>query len=288
MIKTKYIQHIENCNNANLLDFIPWKISNNIVGYVNKNIASKLLSFGETFQEENNAIHLSSRLKNSQQRTEAVADILETLWAEEICGMKLNEDYAVRAAIGSPNLMTIDRGASTHLGIITTGFHLNGFLADKGQCKMWVAKRSATRGTFPGQLDNLVAGGQPSNLTVAENVIKECNEEASIPKDLAEKAYPTGFISYLMEAEGNLRRHVMYIYDLLMPFNFTPRPNDGEVEAFSLMKIEEIIKIVDSSSDKFKFNCNLVIIDFLIRHGFLQNEDPDYFKIVNGLRSPIN
>ena len=103
---------------------------------------------------------------------------------------------------------------------------------------MWIAKRSATRGTFPGQLDNVVAGGQPSHLTVAENVIKECNEEASIPKDLAQKAYPTGFISYLMEVEGNLRRHVMYVYDLIMPFNFTPRPNDGEVEAFSLMKIE--------------------------------------------------
>jgi hypothetical protein len=73
-----------------------------------------------------------------------------------------------------------------------------------------------------------------------------------------------------------------------MPFNFTPRPNDGEVEAFSLMKIEEIMKIVDSSPDTFKFNCNLVIIDFLIRHGLLQNEDPDYFKIVNGLRSPLN
>ena len=288
MIKTKYIQHIENCNNANLLDFIPWKISNDIVGYVNKNIASKLLSFRSIFHEENNAIHLSSRLKNSQQRTEAVADILETLWAEEICGMKLNENYAVRARIGSPNLMTIDRGASTHLGIITTGFHLNGFLTNKGQLKMWVAKRSATRGTFPGQLDNVVAGGQPSNLTVAENVIKECNEEASIPKDLAQKAYPTGFISYLMEAEGNLRRHVMYVYDLIMPFNFTPRPNDGEVEAFSLMKIEEIIKIVVSSPDTFKFNCNLVIIDFLIRHGLIQNEDPDYFKIVNGLRSPLN
>ena len=227
-------------------------------------------------------------MKNPQQRTEAVEDILETLWAEEICGMKLNENYAVRAKIGSPNLMTIDRGASAHLGIITTGFHLNGFLTNKDQLKMWVAKRSATRGTFPGQLDNVVAGGQPSNLTVAENVIKECNEEASIPKDLAQKAYPTGFISYLMETEGNLRRHVMYVYDLIMPFNFTPRPNDGEVEAFSLMKIEKIIKIVDSSPDTFKFNCNLVIIDFLIRHGLIQNEDPDYFKIVTGLRSPLN
>ena len=153
---------------------------------------------------------------------------------------------------------------------------------------MWVAKRSATRGTFPGQLDNIVAGGQPSNLTVAKNVIKECNEEASIPKNLAQKARPTGFISYLMEAEGNLRRHVMYVYDLVIPLDFTPKPNDGEVDTFSLMQIEKVIKIVSGSPDRFKFNCNLVIIDFLIRHGLIQNEEPDYFKIVNGLRSPLN
>ena len=288
MKKIKYIRHIENCNNANLLDFIPWKICNDIVGYVNKNTASKLLSFGTIFHEDNNAIHLSNRLKNLQQRTEAVADILETLWAEELCGMKLNENYAVRVEIDSPILMTIDRGASTHLGIITTGFHLNGFLTNKNQIEMWIAKRSASRGTFPGQLDNIVAGGQPSHLTVAENVIKECCEEASIPKHLAQKAHPTGFISYLMEAEGNLRRHVMYVYDLIIPQDFTPIPNDGEVEAFSLMQMEEIIKIVSSSPDRFKFNCNLVIIDFLIRHGLIQNEEPDYFKIVNGLRSPLN
>ena len=91
-----------------------------------------------------------------------------------------------------------------------------------------------------------------------------------------------------MEAEGNLRRHVMYAYDLLIPLDFTPIPNDGEVEAFSLMQMEEIIKIVSSSPDRFKFNCNLIIIDFLIRHGLIQNTDPDYFKIVNGLRSPLN
>ena len=150
MKKIKYIRHIENCNNANLLDFIPWKISNDIVGYVNKNTASKLLSFGTIFHEDNNAIHLSSRLKNLLQRTEAVADILETLWADELCGMKLNENYAVRVEIDSPILMTIDRGASAHLGILTTGFHLNGFLTNKNQIEMWIANDPQLEGLFRG------------------------------------------------------------------------------------------------------------------------------------------
>jgi hypothetical protein len=36
--------------------------------------------------------------------------------------------------------------------------------------------------------------------------------------------------------------------------------------------------------DDFKVNCNLVIIDFLVRDGYLSSEDKDYIEIVNGLR----
>ncbi len=33
----------------------------------------------------------------------------------------------------------------------------------------------------------------------------------------------------------------------------------------------------------FKFNCNLINIDFFIRHGFLGPDDPAYLDIVAGL-----
>ena len=38
------------------------------------------------------------------------------------------------------------------------------------------------------------------------------------------------------------------------------------------------------ASDDFKFNCNLVIIDFCIRHGILPPEHPDYENILRGFR----
>jgi hypothetical protein len=37
-------------------------------------------------------------------------------------------------------------------------------------------------------------------------------------------------------------------------------------------------------TDAWKFNCNLVVIDFLIRHGFLTPDEPDYLELVKGLR----
>jgi hypothetical protein len=39
-------------------------------------------------------------------------------------------------------------------------------------------------------------------------------------------------------------------------------------------------------SDAFKFNVSLVILDFAIRQGFLQPDDPDYEEIAAGLRLP--
>ena len=132
-----------------------------------------------------------------------------------------------------------------------------------------------------------MAGGQPATITVAENVIKECQEEADIPEPLARQARPVGLISYTMAVEDGLRRHAMYVYDLDMPGDFTPKPFDGEVEEFRLLPIDEVAAIVRDSLDDFKFNCSLLVIDFLIRHGVITPDDPDYFELVTGLRGTI-
>ena len=54
---------------------------------------------------------------------------------------------------------------------------------------------------------------------------------------------------------------------------------DGEIEEFFLWPIERVIREL-SETDNFKFNVAFVIIDFLIRHGFVGPEDPDYLELV--------
>ena len=78
----------------------------------------------------------------------------------------------------------------------------------------------------------------------------------------------------------------MFCYDLEMPADFTPVNTDGEIDEFELWPIDRVAARVRDSFD-FKFNCNLAIIDFLIRHGYLTPEiEPDYVDIVLGLRRP--
>ena len=68
----------------------------------------------------------------------------------------------------------------------------------------------------------------------------------------------------------------LFVYDLELPQGVVPVSTDGEVERFELMPIARVIEILRDTDD-FKFNVNLVLIDFLARHGLL---DPDKVPVV--------
>ena len=60
-------------------------------------------------------------------------------------------------------------------------------------------------------------------------MIKECQEEASIPEALARKATPCGAVSCAFMMGSGLKRDVLFVYDLELPPDFQPKPQDGEV-----------------------------------------------------------
>jgi len=164
------------------------------------------------------------------------------------------------------------------------GEHMNGFVRRHDGLHMWVARRAEAKQTYPGMLDNTVAGGQPVGIGVKENLIKECWEEAGIPRALAGRAVPVGTISYVYQGDGGLKPDLQYCFDLEMPEDFVPANRDGEIAEFELWPIERVAEVVRDGFD-FKFNCNLVIIDFLVRHGIIEPDHPDYLAITRGLRA---
>ena len=52
---------------------------------------------------------------------------------------------------------------------------------------------------------------------------------------------------------------------------------------FSDSEISKVIDIMATTED-FKPNCCLVIIDFCVRHGFITPDEPGYVKLVQSLR----
>ena len=61
---------------------------------------------------------------------------------------------------------------------------------------MWISRRSLTKPTCPGMLDNMVAGGIGFGHSPRYTVIKESMEEASLPEEVAKRAKSVGTISY--------------------------------------------------------------------------------------------
>jgi isopentenyldiphosphate isomerase len=179
--------------------------------------------------------------------------------------------------------MAMERAAVPWFGVRAFGPHMTGYVRRKDGLHIWVPRRSYTKPTFPGQLDNTVAGGQPAGIGLHDNLIKECAEEAAIPQALAVQAKAVSFVSYLNQSDMQLKPDLMTCFDLELPQDFTPYANDGEVHSFELWPMRRVFETVRDTTE-FKYNCNLVLIDFFVRHGLLSADDPQFAAIVSGLK----
>ena len=256
------LRHIAACNNAELPgDRLRFRIGPHPVGWVGPAFAALLLAMPE-FAAAPNAVVLLP---------DAAPDLPEIARRLSERGIYRNrhEAFDVRATPAGPVLARIDRGALPSFGILAQGVHLNGLVQKTPTgtttgLHLWVARRAATKALDPGKLDHLVAGGVPANRTLRQTLVKEAAEEAGIPPDLAAQATETGRFTYAMTRPEGLRRDHIVAYDLTLPDSFAPIPADGEVESFALWPIETVLAEV-RTTDNFKFNVNLVLIDLFLR-----------------------
>ncbi|AGO10371.1 AaceriABL084Cp [[Ashbya] aceris (nom. inval.)] len=187
----------------------------------------------------------------------------------------------------------IERSLSSVFGIITYGIHVNGYLRDAstGELLIWVPRRSYSKATWPGMLDNLVAGGLGYPLGAYETLLKESMEEAALPEELiANEARAVGVVSYFHHNPGGtysteadfITGEVEYLYDIELPIDVIPKPNDDEVNDFNLMKLQQVVDSLIQG--EFKPNCGLIMLDFLVRHGYVNSgNEPHYLEIVTGM-----
>ena len=105
--------------------------------------------------------------------------------------------------------------------------------------------------SFPGMLDNSVAGGIPGGTTAFDSIVKEAAEEASLDTELVRKRVRTvGAVSYYYQTKtGWLQPEVEYVYDMCVePGEVRLAPMDGEVESFEV-RIQSRFFPFRSSSD---------------------------------------
>ncbi|OLY78401.1 hypothetical protein AYI68_g7552 [Smittium mucronatum] len=234
-----------------------------------------------------------------------------------------NELYPIYGSLTEKDgiFCSLERASAQIFGFRTFGVHLNGYLklspsektpfqtpnsllADYGiesftkptlnyptnfEIKMWIGKRSKSKPLYPSMLDQIVAGGISSGETPLNSLFRECDEEAGIPQHIVEKSSPCGTVQYCTNVSKYgfvYQPETQYVYDLQMPLDFVPVPKDGEVEDFYLLSMEQIYTLM--LAGYFKPNCALIIIDFMIRFGFISPEtEPDYLQIVDSLHTTL-
>lgn len=277
-----YIKRINACNTARINDFIPFKIGDLQVGWLSSRFADQLTEWPDIFHRDESSVQLNENIREFKQRSEVVDKVIHALVQKNVITTYLNEPYPVTAGDRSEAIMTMDRSAVSFFGIRSFGQHLNGYVKKNNGIHLWIARRARDRYIAPGKLDNIVAGGLPWHISLEENLIKECAEEAGMDELLARQAIPTGTVSYLAESKNGIKPDTLYCYDIELPDDFIPVCTDGEVESFELMPVSKVMEII-RDTDEFKLNCNLVIIDFLIRHGLLDPDQAGYAELVRKL-----
>ena len=304
----KRVAQVNDCSQAPTL--LPLLVDGAEIGSVSPKIIDALKSFQDVFDvTSGTAVTLSRTLEDApfEERNAKVHEVaialhergLITKWRDETLAMVTSFDAA-------PSLL-VERRLVPLLGGRGYGVAVNGFSRHpaSGALHLWVATRAADKATWPGMLDTLAAGAMSAGGSALEAARAEAAEEAGIPDSLAASLRAVGAVSYRgIDEDPVLPKHdVFFCFDLELPWRLTPVPVDGEVASFERLPLSEVARcvaygaspsypcLVDGEEEEsgpppnaFKPNINLVVIDFLVRHGFLDPSEPGYLELVASLR----
>jgi hypothetical protein len=281
-----FVDRIRHCNSFDPARVMPLWAGENRIGWLRRDNAEVLERHGGIFEVKRDAAHLLVE-GDCPTVSRAVDRVVDALVAERRVPKWRNETFDVAPRWGDEPILRLDRGAVPFFGVRAYGVHLNGYRRDGDRYSLWIGKRAPNKLVDPGKLDNMVAGGIGNGHRAAGTLVKEAEEEAAVPATLIGRAVAAGALTYRMETKTGIRDDVMFVYDLEVPDDFTPHNEDGEISTFELMPLATVLERIRTTAD-FKFNVNLVILDFAIRHGVLRPDDPEYLDVANGLHRPLD
>ncbi|PMS21225.1 DUF4743 domain-containing protein [Trinickia dabaoshanensis] len=242
------------------------------VGWIRETDVPSLALWPDVFEIDAAGIALAARFdRDVNSRSAALATVIGALAGQgRIRGWR-DETYAIRNAFDGEPLAFIERAAARFFGTMTYAVHLNGIVkyADRAP-QLWIARRSETKATDPGMLDNVVAGGIGWGFSIEETIVKECWEEAGIEAALAARAQPGRVVHVLQSLPEGTQAEQVFVYDLPLPGDFAPRNQDGEVGEHRLARIEEVARWIEDG--EMTVDASLATLDCMLRHRWIDEE----------------
>ena len=274
-----YLRHIHACTNHDPKQFRPFVVAGRSIGWVRHDVLP-ILEAQDGFVCAD-GVMLRPSTDDEQGRTVVLQRAARRIAAFHRLFLH-GEVYPVYGRWGDEPLARIDRAALPWFGVRGCGVHVNGYVRKKDGLYLWIGERSLTCRVDPGKLDLMIGGGLPYGLTIQENLRKEAWEEAGIDASLADHAQHVSTLSYMVDMMKGLRNDTLFSHDLELPESFEPCNTDGEVGRFHLLPATEVAHII-RTTNRFKFNCNLVLIDALLHHGIITPDDQEYEAVLQAI-----
>ena len=281
-----YLERVRAARAFDRRRFLQFEVEGRLCGWVRPAFASLLARWPEVFDVLPDRVAIARGLATPKARTEAVAPVLRALQAERAITGWRDESYPVSADFGDPPLLAIERAAARAFGIRTRGAHLNGVVGGGDHCRMWIARRSARKPIDPSLLDNLVGGGIAQGLSPFDTIVKECGEEAGMPRELAELVEARSTVALLREVPEGVQWETIYTFDLELPDYFQPVNRDGEVAEFRLLPIREVRHLVRGAGE-FTVDAALVALDFLLRNQMSGAASAELASLAEAMHEPL-
>jgi len=172
-----------------------------------------------------------------------------------------NEDFAWIDQNGH-EYFRLERSAFRTFGFRSMATHINGYTKAGN---LWLGRRSETKATDPGRLDNIAAGGIGADETPWVNARRELWEEAGVPPQISDQIEPVGRIHMRRTVPGRgFHDEQLYVYDLQLAENFFPTNHDGEVSGFIEISLSEAAARI--LADEFTSDAAFVTADFILRN----------------------
>jgi 8-oxo-dGTP pyrophosphatase MutT (NUDIX family) len=157
----------------------------------------------------------------------------------------------------------LERSLFRPLGLFYTTVQLNLLTEDGG---VWIGQRASHKAVDPGLWDATVAGGLTHGEQPLQALKRECWEEAGLPESLLLdlRMLGTVLVQRALGSDGRqgLQREQVMSYSLQAPSDFMPMNQDGEVQAFDCLSLEEIWRLWQQG--QFNHEAAVGCLDFLM------------------------
>ena len=199
-----------------------------------------------------------------------------------------DEFFAITDPATGRRLARTERAASRFWGTLTLGAHATGYVPDpRGRpLQIWIARRSPTKATDPGMLDNLIGGGVPDGQTPLQTLVREGFEEAGLTPTQMTAARPGRVIRLHRDIPEGLQFEDLHSYDLPLSPGTTPHNQDGEVASFDCLPVKQAL--ARAASADMTVDAALVMLEFALRHRLIDGEQAELLQLASAhlWRSP--